>query len=353
MTALMEPPKKETVQGKWPGKVISLDDPLKRGRIQVRVPQLYGDPTLADGEILDLQLPFAEPSMPANMSFTPKVGDQVWITFQGGDPTKLVWGERVDPLADVPAKFSSSYEGDVPKTMLFQVPGGHSIELRWKSTESKIELLTGAGQQILMDAVTGQINIVTPAALNITAGGPMNVNAAGLNLTAAGGAASTTESTGTVDNKFTGNMTQVFEGTLTETFKGAKVVVAEGTLNETFEGDAVKEFQGELEETFIGDVMRTYIGLLAMTVGGVMQLTAAGLFSLTGFGIALITTGATITIGSLIGTKKRLLHEGFLLYYNAHTHAAPGSPPDVRLLATPLPPDVLETIVLTENVKAD
>jgi hypothetical protein len=63
------------------GVVVSVDDPLKLCRLRVRVPSIHG----ADGMIAfmpDEELPWAYPSLPANMKQVPKVGDFVWLMFE-------------------------------------------------------------------------------------------------------------------------------------------------------------------------------------------------------------------------------------------------------------------------------
>ena len=62
-------------------------DPLKRGRIRVRIPTKTGQnvtgwiwPVVTSGYIL-----------------TPNAGDQVWVTYESGDEDYPVWLGRIEP----------------------------------------------------------------------------------------------------------------------------------------------------------------------------------------------------------------------------------------------------------------
>ena len=71
--------------GKYRGKVVDNNDPLKRGRIMPNVPA-----------IMDGQLTWAEPCVPyagpkLGWFAVPPVGANVWVEFEGGDPNRPIW----------------------------------------------------------------------------------------------------------------------------------------------------------------------------------------------------------------------------------------------------------------------
>lgn len=87
------------VYGKHRGTVVSVDDPLGRGRIQASVPAVFGDGVT----------PWAMPCVPFagpghGFVALPEVGDGVWIEFEAGDLASPIWsggwwadGELPDP----------------------------------------------------------------------------------------------------------------------------------------------------------------------------------------------------------------------------------------------------------------
>ena len=77
-----------TFYGKYHGVVTKTDDPLKIGRIQVRVPSVLGE---------DVETGWALPCLPAGgvkgagMVFLPAVGATVWVEFAAGDVSQPIW----------------------------------------------------------------------------------------------------------------------------------------------------------------------------------------------------------------------------------------------------------------------
>lgn len=58
--------------GFYRATIVDVADPEKRRRVRLKVPQLFGDSTTG----------WAEPMV---CIWKPDVGDQVWVTFEGGD----------------------------------------------------------------------------------------------------------------------------------------------------------------------------------------------------------------------------------------------------------------------------
>lgn len=75
-----------TFFGIYRGVVMSTEDSLRHGRVQVQVPAVSGT-----------ALAWALPCQPAGHPEVPKVGSGVWVMFEGGDPSRPVWmGVRPD-----------------------------------------------------------------------------------------------------------------------------------------------------------------------------------------------------------------------------------------------------------------
>jgi len=90
------------------GVVENNKDPLKLGRVKVRVPHVYGSTGGGSGFVATNDLPWALPAgMPAGGSarsggFTqiPEVGDKVWVRFLDGEPEKPIWEWGMQSYAD-------------------------------------------------------------------------------------------------------------------------------------------------------------------------------------------------------------------------------------------------------------
>ena len=133
-----------SLAGPWPGVVVSNEDPLKRGHLQVRVAQLHGDPVEEDEFIPDEDLPWAKPAFPAHDLHVLEPGDGVWIEFWGGVRHYPVWRGQYLGLDDAPSEFSSAYT-PTPKTRIIYTANGHRIELRWVDGEEQIRVVTAGG----------------------------------------------------------------------------------------------------------------------------------------------------------------------------------------------------------------
>jgi len=70
-----------TYPGIYRAVVTHDNDPLQLRRLKVQVPEVYGD-----GDSL-----WASACVPAGSRRQPKVGNGVWVMFEGGDPARPVW----------------------------------------------------------------------------------------------------------------------------------------------------------------------------------------------------------------------------------------------------------------------
>jgi hypothetical protein len=95
------------LQYTYGGLVEVNEDPLKLGRVKVRVPHVFGTTGSGSGFVATNDLPWALPAgMPAGNSaasggFTqlPDVGDAVWVRFLDGEPEKPIWEWGMQTLA--------------------------------------------------------------------------------------------------------------------------------------------------------------------------------------------------------------------------------------------------------------
>jgi len=90
------------------GLVENNKDPLKLGRVKVRVPHVYGSTGGGSGFVATNDLPWALPAgMPAGgsarsggFSQLPDVGDKVWVRFLDGEPEKPIWEWGMQSFSD-------------------------------------------------------------------------------------------------------------------------------------------------------------------------------------------------------------------------------------------------------------
>jgi len=87
--------------GVYRGRVEYNQDPLKLGRIKVRVPLLHGE---YDNTPLD-KIRWAWPAFPIESYQVPEVGDYVWVAFEGGDPDYPVYFGQWYPVHPQPALY--------------------------------------------------------------------------------------------------------------------------------------------------------------------------------------------------------------------------------------------------------
>jgi len=72
--------------GKYRGRVENNIDPQMMGRVQVSVPAVHGDSTLAWAMPC---VPYAGPGV--GLFLIPPIGANVWVEFEGGDADQPIW----------------------------------------------------------------------------------------------------------------------------------------------------------------------------------------------------------------------------------------------------------------------
>jgi hypothetical protein len=104
--------------GTYCGIVENVSDPLKLGRVKVRVPHVYGANAASGGVIGTNDLPWAMPAgMPAGggpgsggFSHLPSKGDHVYVRFLDGEPEKPIWEWGMQTQPDAKALPLHQYE---------------------------------------------------------------------------------------------------------------------------------------------------------------------------------------------------------------------------------------------------
>lgn len=139
---------------KYRGFVANVDDPQGYGRLQLQVPDVYGDSTYTY---------WAWPS--SNFSgigygsqVLPQTNDLVWVEFERGNPKKPIWSHGHFGKNEKPLNLRN------PKNYWFKTPGGHLVELDDDTraitiTDSNGNILTMDDSGIAIDAGNNPIFI--------------------------------------------------------------------------------------------------------------------------------------------------------------------------------------------------
>ncbi|GAB7045626.1 phage baseplate assembly protein V [Catenuloplanes indicus] len=155
--------------GKYRGTVAENADPMRIGRIRVRVPDVLGDTPSTWAMPC---LPLAGPQM--GQYVVPPVGAGVWVEFEQGDVSFPIWvGCWYGSAAEVPqAAITGPAErpnivvqtGAGHRVVLSDLPGGSGISLRAASgaeiviDDNGITLDNGRGARITLTGSTVDIN---------------------------------------------------------------------------------------------------------------------------------------------------------------------------------------------------
>jgi hypothetical protein len=275
--------------------VVSTADTTKRGLVQIRIPQIHGEPSSESEFISDDALPWAIPTFPThdlNSAFA--VGDGIWAAFWGGSSSNPVILGQFLGSQDVPDVFKSSYTPD-PKTRYVSTNNGHEFEMRWVPGEEKIRITSAAGGEMaLYDAPAEQ----GPRAIATTPFGRV------VEVSDFGGG--------------TARVQTPTQSVIIDDAGQTVTVTTPGTVS--INGNTISETGVISNKTFSGAALWSALSLL-LTAGAALTLTAVGLLSITGAGLVLATTAGQVILGTVAGAKKRLLHEDFITaVYNGHTH---------------------------------
>jgi len=124
---------------KFRGIVTDNNDPDSQGRIQATVPELFA------AESTGWAMPCV-PYAPAGHGFLvlPEIGDNVWIEFEAGDPSRPIWSGCWWP-ANQAASISS------PSVKILETAAGNRITLDDSSGSESISLQDKNGSSVTLD----------------------------------------------------------------------------------------------------------------------------------------------------------------------------------------------------------
>jgi hypothetical protein len=145
------------------GMVVNVSDPESLCRVQVRIPSIHGV-IGSENYMTDDKIPWAYPSLPANMKPVPKVGDFVWVMFENnqvhmpvymgtvlgkGTPNpKPVYigtppkgGNAIPPTT---INNNETNENIESKGTVFESPGGYEFTYSESSVDDYMKVTKGA-----------------------------------------------------------------------------------------------------------------------------------------------------------------------------------------------------------------
>ena len=125
--------------GKFRGIVTDNNDPDKQGRIRAKVPELFGDEQI--GWAMPC-VPYAPPGH--GMLVLPEADSNVWIEFEGGDPSRPIWAGCWWPV-DKAASISS------PAVKILETAAGNRITLDDTSGSESISLQDKNGATVTLN----------------------------------------------------------------------------------------------------------------------------------------------------------------------------------------------------------
>lgn len=136
--------------GKYKAEVFDVRDPLKMGRVRLKIPSLLGEGTSS----------WAIPCIPLASDFQGfEIGDTVWVEFEEGhiDNPIIVgtwWAERETPIKEL----NASYDSELKRRRI-KTKKGLIIDLVDKDGEEIIEIKDFKGNIIKVDCSTDTIEI--------------------------------------------------------------------------------------------------------------------------------------------------------------------------------------------------
>ncbi|MFF3872664.1 phage baseplate assembly protein V [Streptomyces sp. NPDC001978] len=157
--------------GKFRGRVVDNNDPLRIGRITAEVPDVLGDEPST----------WALPCLPftgqeAGQFVVPTPGSGVWMEFEQGDPSFPVWtGCWYGAADELPPDARRELQANSPsKPVVVQTPQAHKLVLNDTA---------GADQGILLQAQGGAYIRITREAVVIATGAGAEVVLRGREVT--------------------------------------------------------------------------------------------------------------------------------------------------------------------------
>jgi hypothetical protein len=316
----------------YAGTVENNKDPLKLGRVKVRVPHVYGSSATGSGYIATNDLPWALPAgLPAGgssasggFSQLPATGDKVWVRFLDGEPEKPIWEWGMQSVDDRDNLKLHSYDIGTPvgaPNRAFWTRYGQAIEIN----EGSIIITTSQGyRMVLLDASDaasqdGKITITTQLG----------------NMIELDDLDSTIKVTVLEDMYFTiiNDLIGSSNNFTWETMSGDFTLTAGGGFS--------LSTVDNVDITTVSDIIADALGNVDITTVGDMTL-----------GFTNLSLGLAATEPAVLGTQLLTYLELLLTIYDTHTHTSslPGTPTSPPTVPGPVvPPTILSETVLVQN----
>lgn len=340
-----------TLQYTYGGLVENNKDPLKLGRVKVRVPHVYGSTGGGSGFVATNDLPWALPAgMPAGgsarsggFSHLPEVGDKVWVRFLDGEPEKPIWEWGMQSYSDREGVLGigglklHSYKTGVDGSV------GAPDRTVWTRYQHAIEMNAGG---VIETTSGGYRLLLNDSATPVSFDGSIKLSTALGNMLEIDDLLSTCTLSILEDVNFLiGNsfLSASFDYTWNTTSDHSTNVgrnlsaTAAGTIDfscvEDFKVDGLAgiTLDAGMAMRFVAgtDLTTSSAGLTHFTAGtdlllsstGLMQLTSSGSMSLD---FAALTLGTGSTEPFVLGTQLYAFLLAFYTAYTTHTHIVTG-----------------------------
>ena len=171
----MPPAQNNRFLGKYRGRVVDNEDPLRIGRITAQVPDVLGDEAST----------WALPCLPftgqaAGQFVLPEKGAGVWIEFEQGDPSFPIWtGCWYGEAAELPPDVRKELPGSHP--VVIETEGKHKIVMSDVPGGTGILLKAPGGAYVQIDEKGVVINSGHGARISVT-GNDVDINEGGLTV---------------------------------------------------------------------------------------------------------------------------------------------------------------------------
>lgn len=157
---------------RYKAEVVDNEDPDFRGRLKIKVPQIFGD-NIPEYWALPVGM-FSGNNI--GLFAIPAVGDSIWVSFENGNPRYPIWEYGWFKENEVPEE--AKVDGNKPSSIVLKSKSGHIIELNDKDnlvritdSNSNIIEMNETGVSIVSDKISlGSLDgSAEPAVLGDTA----------------------------------------------------------------------------------------------------------------------------------------------------------------------------------------
>lgn len=299
--------------GKYRGKVTENEDPLFLGRIITEVPAV-------PGAVANWAMP-CTPYAGFQVGFytIPPIGANVWVEFEGGDPSFPIWagcfwGEDEVPLGTPPAEtkiFKTEFitmilndEPDVGGFTLECIPPAVDVPLTMLFNSEGIKIIC---PEAIITMTPETISLVVPESAMVMSAEEVSVTVPPTTFTLT---AETTESNSPSIELVADGDTTITAGAAIEIDAGADVEIGAGGAAEmTAGGDATIAAGAAAEMTAGADASVSAGGAAELAAGGDVAVAAAGAVEMAAVGDASISS-ITVLINGLTEVDGDLLMDG-------------------------------------------